>query len=83
METRKKELEALLAKLVCSIVDNPDQVQVSIAQGPQTCVFNIRVAKADLGKVLGRQGSMALAIRKIVYSIATKHGFRAVVEILE
>lgn len=79
----KEALCELLTLIVKAIVDRPEQVDVSIQQGEQTTVYNIRVATSDLGKVLGKQGSMAAALRKITSAVSTKGRYRAIVEILE
>ena len=57
-----KELIEYIAK---ALVDNPDQVQVSEVTGDQTSVLELKVAKEDLGKVIGKQGRSARAMRKI------------------
>ncbi|OEU52132.1 MAG: RNA-binding protein, partial [Desulfobacterales bacterium C00003106] len=55
-----KELIAYIAK---ALVDNPDQVEVSEIEGEQTSVLELKVAKDDLGKVIGKQGRTARAMR--------------------
>ncbi len=75
-----KELIEFIAK---SLVDNPDAVQVAEIGGEQTVVFELRVAKEDLGKVIGKQGRTARAMRTILGAASTKAGKRAVLEILE
>ncbi len=75
-----KELVEQIAK---AIADNPDKVQVTEVVGERTCVLELRVAPEDLGKIIGRQGRTARAIRTILSAAATKQGKRAVLEILE
>jgi predicted RNA-binding protein YlqC (UPF0109 family) len=75
-----KELVEYIAK---ALVDNPDAVQVTEIEGEQTSVIELRVAKEDLGKVIGRQGRTARAIRTILGAISTKVQKRVVLEILE
>ncbi|MGI9533975.1 MAG: KH domain-containing protein [Thermodesulfobacteriota bacterium] len=75
-----KELVILLAK---SLVDNPDQVEVTEVAGEQTAVLELRVAPEDLGKIIGKQGKTAKAIRIILSAAAAKIRKRAVLEILE
>ena len=75
-----KELIEYIAK---ALVDNPDQVQVNEVEGEQTSVIELRVAKEDLGKVIGRQGRTARAMRTILSAASTKLKKRAVLEILE
>lgn len=74
------ELVALIAK---SLVDNPDQVEVREVSGEQTAVLELKVAQEDLGKIIGKQGKTAKAIRTILSASAAKMRRRAVLEILE
>jgi len=75
-----KELIELVAK---ALVDNPDQVEVSEIAGEKTTVLELRVAPGDLGKVIGKQGKTAKAMRTLLNAAATKIGKRAVMEIIE
>ncbi len=75
-----KELILMIAK---SLVDKPDEVQVDEVKGDVTTVLELKVAKDDLGKVIGRQGKTAHAIRIILNATATKLKQRAVLEIVE
>ena len=75
-----KELVEYLAK---SLVDNPDAVVVTEVEGEQTSVLELKVAKEDLGKVIGKQGRTARAMRTILSASSTKEKKRCVLEILE
>ncbi|MCY3826825.1 MAG: KH domain-containing protein [Candidatus Dadabacteria bacterium] len=75
-----KEFVEFMAK---SIVDNPEEVQVTEVAGEKTTVIELRVASEDLGKVIGKQGRTAKAIRSILSASAAKMKKRAVLEILE
>ena len=75
-----KELIEYIAKL---LVDNPEEVSVTELKGEQTTVIELRVAKEDLGKVIGKQGRTARAIRTILGAASTKMKKRSVLEILE
>jgi hypothetical protein len=75
-----KELVKFIAQ---ALVDNPEQVQVMEIEGEQTSVIELKVAKEDLGKVIGKQGRTARAIRTILSAASTKIRKRAVLEILE
>ncbi len=75
-----KELVSYIAK---SLVDNPDKVEVKEIIGEQTAVLELRVAQEDLGKIIGKQGKTAKAIRTILGAAAAKARRRAVLEILE
>ncbi len=75
-----KELIEYIAK---ALVDNPDQVDVSEVTGDQTSVLELKVAKDDLGKVIGKQGRSARAMRTILSAASTKLKKRTVLEIIE
>ena len=75
-----KELVEYLAK---SLVDKPEEIQVTEVGGEQTIVYELRVAKEDLGKVIGKQGRTARAMRTILSTASAKLKKRAVLEILE
>jgi len=76
-------MKNLVKYIAEALVDNPDQVQVNEIEGEQTSVIELRVAKEDLGKVIGKQGRTARAIRTILSAASTKIRKRAVLEILE
>ena len=75
-----KELVEYVAK---ALVDHPDQVRVSEIEGEKTSVIELSVAKDDLGKVIGRQGRTARAIRVILGAVSASLGKRSVLEIIE
>jgi uncharacterized protein len=75
-----KELVEFIAK---ALVDHPDDVRVSESEGEQTTVLELRVAHDDLGKVIGKQGRTAQAVRTILNSVSMKRRRRAVLEIIE
>ena len=75
-----KELIEFVAK---SLVDHPDQVEVKEVEGEQTTVLELKVAQDDLGKVIGKQGRTARALRTILSAASTKARKRTVLEILE
>ena len=75
-----KELLELIAR---SLVDQPDRVEVAEVEGDGTTVYELRVAGDDLGKVIGKQGRTARAIRTIVASAAKKLQKRIAFEIVE
>ncbi len=75
-----KELIEYIAK---ALVDNPDLVRVSEIEGEKTCVIELNVSKDDLGKVIGKQGRTARAMRTILSAASTKVKKRAVLEIIE
>ena len=75
-----KDLITVIAK---ALVDFPDQVEIREVEGEKTTVLELRVAKEDLGKVIGKQGKTARAMRTILNANATKLKKRAVLEIIE
>jgi uncharacterized protein len=75
-----KELVEAIAK---ALVDNPDAVQVRAIEGEQVTMFELRVHPSDLGKVIGRQGRTARAIRTILTAVGMKVRKRFTLEILD
>ncbi len=76
-------LKELIEYIARALVDNPDQVRVSEIEGERTSVIELSVAKDDLGKVIGKQGRTARAMRTILSAASTKAKKRAVLEIIE
>lgn len=76
-------MKELIKYISQALVDNPDKVEVTEVVGEQTSVIELRVAKEDLGKVIGRQGRTAKAIRTILSATSAKVHKRAVLEIIE
>tara|TARA_B100001765_G_C19199009_1_gene204398 strand:- start:205 stop:450 length:246 start_codon:yes stop_codon:yes gene_type:complete len=75
-----KELILVMAK---ALVDKPDEVEIKEIEGDVTTILELKVAKDDLGKVIGKQGKTAHAMRSILNATATKLKKRAVLEIIE
>jgi predicted RNA-binding protein YlqC (UPF0109 family) len=76
-------LKELIEFMARALVDSPEKVKVSEIEGEQTSVIELRVAKEDLGKVIGKQGRTARAMRTILSAASTKIRKRAVLEIIE
>ncbi len=76
-------LKELITEIAKALVDRPEMVQVNELVGEKTTVLELRVAPEDIGKVVGRQGRTARALRIILNASATKLKKRAVLEILE
>ncbi|EAX48700.1 MAG TPA: KH domain-containing protein [Petrimonas sp.] len=74
-----KELVEVIAK---ALVNNPDQVSVTAAEGANSTVYELRVASEDMGKIIGKQGRIAKAIRTVVKAAATRENKKATVEIV-
>ncbi|RMD46031.1 KH domain-containing protein [Persephonella sp.] len=77
------KLQELVDFVAKSLVDHPDKVEVKEIEGEKTTVIELKVAPEDLGKVIGRQGRTARAIRTLLAAVARKQNKRAVLEILE
>lgn len=75
-----KDLVEIMAK---ALVDKPNDVLVNEIDGEKTTVYELRVESTDLGKVIGKQGKTARAMRTILSAAGTKIGKRCVLEILE
>lgn len=76
-------MKTLIEYIAKSLVDHPEEVQVSEVEGEQTTVLELKVSKEDLGKVIGNQGRTARAMRTILSAASTKSKKRTVLEILE
>lgn len=76
-------LKAFVEYVAKSLVDNPSEVQVCEVEGEHSSVLELRVAKEDLGKVIGKQGRTARAIRTLLGAASSKAQKRTMLEILE
>jgi len=77
------EVRELVEEIVKALVDHPDQVEVTEVQGTHSCVLELHVAPSDVGKVIGKRGVHADAIRRLVHAIGGKKKKRFVLEIIE
>ena len=75
-----KELVEVIAK---ALVDDPDQVIVTETENENTIEIELRVAQSDMGKVIGKQGRIAKAIRSVVKAAASKEEKKVIVEIMQ
>lgn len=75
-------MKDLLLTLAQALVDHPEQVSVNLVEGEKSIILELRVAPEDMGKVIGKQGRIARAIRTLVKAAATHQGKRVVVEII-
>ena len=76
-------MKEFIESIVRALVDNPDQVQIQETEQDDTIIIELTVAKEDLGKVIGKQGRTARAMRTILGAASTKARKRSVLEILE
>ena len=75
-----KELVEIISK---SLVDHPDAVSVQEVEGEQSIILELKVADDDMGKVIGKQGRIAKAIRTVIKAAATKEDKRVMLEIIQ
>lgn len=76
-------LKEILESLVRAIVDKPEEISILETKGQKICIYELRVAKTDFGKVIGKHGQNALALRTILQSISAKKGIRVILDIFE
>ena len=76
-------MKELLLYIARNLVDDPEAVSVTEVEGPQELTLELRVAPDDMGKVIGRQGRIAKAIRTVVKAASSKCDKKVVVEILQ
>ncbi|CAH2212959.1 MULTISPECIES: KH domain-containing protein [Tepidibacter] len=76
-------MRELVEKIAKSLVDNPDEVVVKETEGTHSIIIELRVAQEDMGKVIGKQGRIAKAIRTLVKSAAIKQNKQVSVEIVQ
>jgi predicted RNA-binding protein YlqC (UPF0109 family) len=76
----EKDLVEYIAK---SLVDDPSQVTVNIVEGEKSTILELRVAPADIGKVIGKHGRIAKAIRTVLQASTARNGKHTVLEILD
>ena len=83
MNPTATQMDELVSQIARSLVDNPQDVLVNAIEGNQTTVLELRVAKEDIGKVIGRQGRTARAMRTLIAAVSAKFKKRAILEIVE
>ncbi len=76
-------MKEFIEHIVRALVDYPDDVRLTEVQGERTTVYELRVGAGDLGKVIGKRGQTAKAIRTLISAVSAKQGKRAMLEILE
>ena len=76
-------MKELIKHIIQALVDYPEQVAISEVEGKQITVLEVKVAKEDLGKVIGKQGRNAKAIRTILNAASAKANKRTIMEIIE
>jgi len=76
-------LKQFLEDLVKPIVEKPDEVRITEVQGEAVCIYELRVGAGDYGKIIGKHGQNANAIRTILSAVSAKVGKRGILEIVE
>ena len=76
-------MKELLEYLARSLVDSPDAVEVNVVEDEQSLLLQLRVAQDDMGKVIGKQGRIAKALRTIVKAASVREAKKVMVEILD
>ncbi|KKL25488.1 hypothetical protein LCGC14_2404800 [marine sediment metagenome] len=76
-------MKDLIKYIVRALVDHPEQIEISETTGKQVTILELKVAKADMGKIIGKQGRNARAMRTILSAVSAKLKNRAVLEIIE
>ncbi|MCL4498696.1 MAG: KH domain-containing protein [Chloroflexi bacterium] len=76
-------MKELLETLAKAIVDNPDDVKVTVVEGDRSVILQITVNPDDVGKIIGKQGRIAKALRSIIKAVAVKENKKAIVEIID
>jgi uncharacterized protein len=77
------DFKELVEYMVKCLVDNPDEVEIHEVEGEKSTILELKVRKEDIGKVIGKHGRIARAIRTILNASATKLGKKVVLEILD
>jgi len=83
MEDAMKKMKEFLLEIAKKLVDNPDEVEVNYIEGKNTAILELRVAPSDVGKVIGKSGRTANALRTLLAAVATRQGQKVVLEIIE
>ena len=78
-----QDLKDLVIYILKALVDNPEKVDVKEIAGDKSVIYELRVGEGDLGKIIGKQGRTAQAVRTVISAAAMKMGKRTLLEILE
>ncbi|MEL6344210.1 MAG: KH domain-containing protein [Myxococcota bacterium] len=76
-------MRELVETIVKALVDHPEEVEINEIEGSNACIIELKVAPQDVGKVIGKRGVHADAIRRLVHAVGGKHRKRYILEILE
>lgn len=73
----------IVQTIVKSLVDDPSAVDIKVIEGEKSTILELRVAKSDVGKVIGKKGFIVKSIRTIINAVAVKNGRRVILEIID
>lgn len=76
-------MKEFIEYIVKHLVDKPEEVQITMIEGEKSVIYELRVGKGDYGKVLGKHGQNAMAIRRLLGAVARKSGKQATLELVE
>ena len=76
----EKDIVEMIAR---SLVANPDEVQVQVVEGEKSTILELKVGQGDVGKVIGKNGVIAKAVRTLINAVSVKNGRRVILEILD
>lgn len=77
------EINEIIEVIVKALVDNPEKVEINTVDGDRVTIYELKVVKEDIGKVIGKRGRTAGSIRTLLNAISTKQGKRSELEIIE
>ena len=83
LQVADRMLKEFLENLIKPIVDKPDEVKINEIEGKSVCIYELRVGAGDYGKIIGKHGQTANALRTLLSAVSGKGGKRGVLEILE
>ena len=75
-------MKEIIEAIILNLVDDKDSVEINELQGEKSIVYEVKVAEKDMGKVIGKQGRLAKAIRTVVKAVATKEQKRVTIEFI-
>ena len=76
-------MKEILETIIYNLVEDKDAVEIKELEGEQSVVFEVKVAQNDMGKVIGKQGKLATAIRALMKAVASKNNKRVTIEFLD
>ncbi|MBR6033308.1 MAG: KH domain-containing protein [Clostridia bacterium] len=75
-------MKEILETIIRNLVSNPNEISVNEIEGEKAIIFEVKVAESDMGKIIGKEGRVAKAIRTVVKAVASKEGKRVTIEFI-